>query len=61
MDCPAANAPPTTQPMLVPTTMSTGTFISRNARNTPMCAKPRAPPPDKTNATRGRAVPTSTR
>jgi hypothetical protein len=41
--------------------MSTGTFISRNARNTPMCAKPRAPPPDKTNATRGRTGPDSDR
>src|SRR5262245_52451277 len=40
--------------MLVPTTQSTGTCISSKARNTPTCARPRAPPPDNTTHTRGR-------
>jgi len=33
------------EPMLVPTTQSTGTRNSSRTRSTPMCATPRAPPP----------------
>ena len=40
--------------MLTPATMSTGTCRSFNARSTPTCAKPRAPPPESTSAIRGR-------
>ena len=44
---PAARMPP----MLVPPTRSIGTPCSRSARTTPMCAKPRAPPPESTSPT----------
>jgi hypothetical protein len=41
--------------MLVPAMQSTGTFSSSMTLSTPMCAMPRAPPPDSTRQTRGRA------
>ncbi|PMQ13965.1 hypothetical protein JaAD80_21370 [Janthinobacterium sp. AD80] len=55
-EAPAAYAPPTTPPMLVPTTMSIGTCSSCSTLSTPICARPRAPPPDSTRAMRGRAA-----
>ena len=52
---PAAYRPPTTAPMLVPATASTGIRISSSARMTPTWAAPRAPPPLSTRPMRGRA------
>ena len=53
-DRPLAYRPPTTAPMLVPAIASTGTCICSSTFSTPMCAVPRAPPPDSTSPTRGR-------
>ena len=43
-------------PIEVPTIMSTGTCAASSALSTPTCAKPRAPPPESTRATRGRSL-----
>jgi hypothetical protein len=51
---PLAYRPPTTAPMLVPAMQSIGTFSSSRTLSTPMCAMPRAPPPDNTKQMRGR-------
>src|SRR5690554_3753623 len=51
---PEAYRAATAEPALVPTTMSTGTFISSSARNTPTWAMPLAPPPLSTRPTLGR-------
>ncbi len=51
---PVAKIPPTTAPMLLATTASTGIPASSRARRAPTWAMPRAPPPDKARATRGR-------
>ena len=51
---PLAYSPPTMAPMLVPAMQSMGTFISSRILSTPMCAMPRAPPPDSTTQIRGR-------
>src|SRR5258705_534931 len=40
--------------MLVPAIASIGTWSSSSTFNTPMCAAPRAPPPDRTKPIRGR-------
>src|SRR4051812_22830410 len=40
--------------MLVPAMQSTGTRISSSTLSTPMCAAPRAPPPESTRQIRGR-------
>ncbi len=42
--------------MLVPATQSTGTRSSSRTRSTPTWARPSAPPPERTSATRGRAA-----
>src|SRR5688572_1602145 len=42
--------------MLVPTMRSTGTCISSSTRSTPMWARPRAPPPDRTTPILGRGA-----
>ena len=55
-DRPLAYSPPTTAPMLVPAIASTGTRICSSTLSTPMCAAPRAPPPDSTSPTRGRCA-----
>ncbi len=54
---PAANEPPTTEPMLVPVTQSTGTRSSSRTFSTPMCAAPRAPPPESARPIFGRVAP----
>ncbi len=41
------------EPMLVAVIASTGTFSSCSTLSTPMCAKPRAPPPESTRPMRG--------
>ncbi len=51
---PEAYAPPTIEPMLVATMKSTGTRCSRRTLSTPMCARPRAPPPERTRPILGR-------
>src|SRR5260221_422311 len=51
---PAQNPAPISAPTLVPATQSMGTPASRNARNTPMCAMPRANPPASARPTLGR-------
>ncbi len=51
---PALYRAPTKAPTLVPTTKSTGTFSRSRNLSTPMWARPRAPPPPSTRATRGR-------
>ncbi len=48
-------SPPTTAPMLVPAIASIGMRISSSTFSTPMCAAPRAPPPESTRPMRGRA------
>ena len=53
-DRPLAYRPPTTAPMLVPAIASIGTRICSRIFSTPMCAAPRAPPPERTRPTRGR-------
>ncbi len=52
---PLAYRPPMMAPMEVPTIRSTGTRASSSTLSTPTCAMPRAPPPDSTRPTRGRA------
>src|SRR5437867_3266362 len=42
--------------MLVPTIRSTGTWYSSSTLRTPMWALPRAPPPERTSTTLGRAA-----
>src|SRR5512143_1670950 len=49
--------PPTTAPMLQAAIASTGRPASSRARSAPMCAIPRAPPPDSASASRGRRGP----
>src|SRR4029077_11331470 len=51
---PLAYRPPTTAPMLVPAVASIGTRICSSTFSTPMCAVPRAPPPESTRPMRGR-------
>src|SRR5271165_3336461 len=51
---PLAYRPPTMAPMLVPAMQSTGTFKSSRTLRMPICAMPRAPPPDSTRQMRGR-------
>jgi hypothetical protein len=51
---PLAYAPPTIEPMLVPAMQSTGTRSSSSTFSTPMCAAPRAPPPESTRQIFGR-------
>src|ERR1700739_1257127 len=51
---PLAYRPPTTAPMLVPAIASSGTWSSSSTLRTPMCAAPRAPPPESTKPMRGR-------
>src|SRR5690554_3716717 len=51
---PVAYKAATADPALVPTTRSTGTFISSSTRNTPTWAMPLAPPPLSTSPTVGR-------
>src|SRR5277367_4120020 len=51
---PLAYKPPTMAPMLVPAMQSMGIFRSSRTLRTPMCAMPRAPPPDSTRQIRGR-------
>ena len=53
---PVANVAPTSAPMLVPTTQSTGMRSSSRTRSTPMCAAPFAPPPASTRPILGRDV-----
>src|SRR5580700_153818 len=53
---PLAYKPPTIAPMLVPAIQSMGIFRSSRTLSTPMCAMPRAPPPDSTRQIRGRVV-----
>ena len=55
-ESPDAYRPPTTAPMLVPAMASTGTWFSSSTLSTPMCAAPRAPPPDSTRPMRGPGV-----
>ena len=55
---PLAYKPPMMAPIEVPTIMSTGTCAASSALSTPTCAKPRAPPPESTRATRGRSLAT---
>jgi hypothetical protein len=50
---PAAQAPATSAPMLVPATQCTGTRRRSSTSSTPMCAAPRAPPPPSTRPMRG--------
>ena len=47
---PEAHNAPTMAPALLPTTRSGRRPSRSSTRNTPRCAKPRAAPPDKTNA-----------
>jgi hypothetical protein len=42
--------------MLVPAIASTGMRCSSSTLSTPMCAAPRAPPPDNTRPMRGRCA-----
>ena len=51
---PLAYKPPTMAPMLVPAMQSMGIFRSSRTLRTPICAMPRAPPPDSTRQIRGR-------
>ncbi len=53
---PLAYRPPTIAPMLVPAMQSIGTLSCASTFRTPMCASPRAPPPDRTRQIRGRAA-----
>src|ERR1700693_522228 len=53
---PLAYRPPTMAPMLVPAMQSMGIFRSSRILSTPMCAMPRAPPPDSTRQIRGRVA-----
>src|SRR5579862_1371898 len=55
-DSPLAYRPPTTAPMLVPATASTGTRNCSRTFRTPMWAAPRAPPPESTRPMRGRCL-----
>ena len=50
---PDAYKPPITLPILVPTIRSIGILYSFSEASTPICAKPRAPPPLSTNPTFG--------
>src|SRR6185295_12975971 len=51
-ETPAAYAPPTSAPMLVPAMQSTGMRSSSSTSSTPRCAPPRAPPPPSTSPMR---------
>src|SRR6185436_9856979 len=51
-ETPAAYAPPTSAPMLVPAMQSTGMRSSSRTSSTPRCAPPRAPPPPRTSPMR---------
>src|SRR5271168_4117107 len=52
---PLAYRPPTMAPMLVPAMQSMGICRSSRTLRTPICAMPRAPPPDSTRQIRGRS------
>ena len=52
---PEAKVPPTSAPMLVPTTQSIGMCSSSSAASTPTWAAPLAPPPPSTSPMRGRS------
>src|SRR5688572_12278538 len=55
-EIPAAYAPPTSAPMLVPAMQATGMRSSSSTSSTPRWAPPRAPPPPSTRPTRGGAA-----
>jgi hypothetical protein len=54
-DRPLAYSPPTMAPIEVPAITSTGMRSRSSTLSTPTCARPRAPPPDRTRPMRGRA------